>query len=107
MSFFADRVKDTTNSSGTGPIILNGVAATGYQTFATAFGAESHMVAYCIADQSGTNWEVGYGVFNGTTGLTRATVLSSSNAGAPVNCRVPDDPSPVLRRDRDGFAAIV
>lgn len=85
MNFFADRVKDATSSGGTGPIILSGVAPTGYQTFATAFGAQSRMVAYCIAEQAAAKWEVGYGLFNGTTGLTRATVLSSSDAGAPVN----------------------
>jgi hypothetical protein len=42
-------------------------------------------VAYCIADQTGNNWEVGTGVFNGTTGLTRVTVLASSNGGSLVN----------------------
>jgi hypothetical protein len=42
-------------------------------------------VAYCIADQTGNNWEVGTGVFNGTTGLTRVTVLGSSNGGSLTN----------------------
>jgi len=82
---YRDRVKDTTTSTGTGAITLAGVAPTGYQTFATAFGASPITVAYCIADQSGANWEVGTGTFNGTTGLTRVTVLGSSNAGSLVN----------------------
>jgi len=85
MSLYADRVKDTTLITGTGPITLVNTAPTGYQTFATAFGATSQTVAYCIADQSGSNWEVGTGVFNGTTGLTRVTVLGSSNGGSLVN----------------------
>ena len=85
MSLYADRVKDTTLTTGTGPITLVNTAPTGYQTFATAFGATPQTVAYCIADQSGSNWEVGTGVFNGTTSLTRVTVLGSSNAGALVN----------------------
>jgi len=85
MALYADRVKDTTTSTGTGPITLANSAPTGYQTFATAFGSTSLTVAYCIADQSGANWEVGTGVFNGTTGLTRVTVLASSSAGSPVN----------------------
>lgn len=85
MSLYADRVKDTTLTTGTGPITLVNTAPTGYQTFATAFGATSQTVAYCIADQTGSNWEVGTGVFNGTTGLTRVTVLGSSNSGSLVN----------------------
>ena len=85
MALYADRVKDTTTSTGTGSITLANSAPTGYQTFATAFGSTSQTVAYCIADQSGSTWEVGTGVFNGTTGLTRATVLASSNAGSLVN----------------------
>jgi hypothetical protein len=81
---YADRVKDTTLSTGTGAITLAGVAPTGYQTFAAGFGASAVTVSYCIADQTGNNWEVGVGTFDGTTGLTRTTVLGSSNAGAPV-----------------------
>jgi hypothetical protein len=81
---YADRVKDTTLSTGTGAITLAGVAPTGYQTFAAGFGASAVTVSYCIADQAGNNWEVGVGTFNGTTGLTRTTVLGSSNAGAAV-----------------------
>jgi hypothetical protein len=82
---FADRVKDTTVSVGTGAITLGNSAPTGYQTFATAFGVSPVTVAYCIADQAGPNWEVGSGTFDGTTGLTRTTVLASSNAGALVS----------------------
>jgi hypothetical protein len=41
---------------------------------------------YTIADQSGSNWEVGIGTYTsaGTT-LSRDTVLSSSNSGSLVN----------------------
>ena len=86
MALYADRVKDSTSITGTGAITLSGTAATGgYQTFAGAFGSTPQTVAYCIADRVGTNWEIGTGVFNGTTSLTRSTVLSSSNSGALVN----------------------
>jgi hypothetical protein len=81
---YRDRVKDTTTSTGTGAITFAGVAPTGYQTFQAGFGS-AQTVAYCIADQTGANWEVGTGNFNGTTGLTRTTVLGSSNANALVN----------------------
>lgn len=85
MALYADRVKDSTSITGTGAITLSGTAPTGFQSFATAFGATPQTVAYCIADQTGNNWEVGTGVFNGTTGLTRVTVLGSSNGGSLVN----------------------
>jgi hypothetical protein len=81
---FADRVKDSTDSTGIGPIVLSGTAPTRFQTFASAFGSAPVAVSYCIADQSGPNWEVGIGTFNGTTGLTRSAVLASSNAGGFV-----------------------
>jgi hypothetical protein len=82
MPYIADRVKDTTTSTGTGAITLAGAAPTGFRTFSAAFGA--CVVGYCIDDGAG-NWEVGKGMFNGTTGLSRDVVRSSSNAGALVN----------------------
>ena len=80
----ADRVKETTTSTGTTAITLAG-AATGYQTFSAAIG-NSNTTFYTIADQGGANWEVGIGTYTsaGNT-LARTTVLSSSNAGSLVN----------------------
>lgn len=83
MSTLADRVKDHTASTGTGAITLADSAPTGFRTFSAAFGAASTVVNYCIDDLAG-RWEVGSGTFNGTTGLTRTTVLSSSNGNALV-----------------------
>ena len=87
MSIYADRVNQPVTTPGTGPLTLGSTPTAGYQTFLSAFGTGTTTVAYCIADQSGTNWEVGSGSYNGTTNvLTRpATPLSSSNAGAIVN----------------------
>jgi hypothetical protein len=83
---YADRVKDTTLSTGTGAITLAGAAPTGYQSFLTAFGTGTQTVAYCIADQTGPNWEVGTGTYNGSANtLARTTVLASSNGGSLVN----------------------
>ena len=85
MPRFADRVKDTTTTTGTGAITLAGTPPTGYVTFATGIGAVTSInVAYVIDGGTG-EWEVGKGTFNGTTGLTRDIVRSSSNAGALVN----------------------
>jgi hypothetical protein len=77
-----DRVKETTTVAGTGTATLLG-AALGYQSFAVI--GNGNTTYYCIADQGGSNWEVGLGTYtaSGTT-LARTTVLSSSNAGALV-----------------------
>jgi hypothetical protein len=79
-----DRVQETCNAPGTGVVTLLG-AVNGFQTFAAGIG-NSNTTYYTIADQAGPNWEVGLGTLNATaTTLTRTTVLSSSNAGNPVN----------------------
>lgn len=79
----ADRVKETTTTTGTGTVTLLG-ASTGYQSFAAV--GNGNTTYYCIAGQTGSEWEVGIGTYTsaGTT-LARNTVLSSSNAGSLVN----------------------
>jgi hypothetical protein len=83
----ADRVRDTTTSTGTGAIVLANSPPGGYQSFASGFpSAPVSDVMYVIADQNaGPNWEFGSGTFNGSTGLTRDAVLASSNGGSLVN----------------------
>ena len=82
MPLIADRVMETTTTTGTGSLTLAGAKA-GYQSFATAFGSGSRVVGYAMSD--GTDWEVGVGTFNGTTGLTRDRIEASSNSGNAVN----------------------
>ncbi len=81
MPYIADRVQETTATTGTGAVTLAG-AVSGYQSFASAFGAAALTVQYLLV--SGSAWEVGKGTFNGTTGMTRDFVRSSSNAGALI-----------------------
>jgi hypothetical protein len=81
MPYIADRIQETTTTAGTGAVTLAG-AVTGYQSFATGFGSDSKTVQYLIVN--GSLWEVGKGTFNGTTGLTRDTVRSSSSAGSLI-----------------------
>ena len=78
----ADRVKETTTTTGTGTVTLLG-ASTGYQSF-SAIG-NGNTTYYTIAGQSGSEWEVGIGTYtsSGTT-LSRDTVLASSNGGSLV-----------------------
>jgi hypothetical protein len=79
----ADRVQETTLTTGTGTVTLAG-AVLGFQTFAVI--GNGNTTFYTIADQGGSNWEVGIGTYtsSGTT-LSRDTVLSSSNGGSLVN----------------------
>ena len=77
----ADRVKETTTTTGTGTVTLGG-AVTGFQSFA-AIG-DGNTTYYTIAGQSSNEWEVGIGTFtsSGTT-LARTTVLSNSSGTEP------------------------
>jgi hypothetical protein len=79
----ADRVRETTTTTGTGSITLAG-AVGGYQSFSVV--GNGNTTYYCIASQSASEWEVGVGTYTSSgTILARTTVLSSSNAGAAVN----------------------
>ena len=77
----ADRVKETTTTSGNGTVTLLG-ASTGYQSFAII--GNGNTTYYCIANQGTNEWEVGIGTYtaSGTT-LARTTVLSNSSATEP------------------------
>ena len=77
----ADRVKETTTTTGTGTVTLLG-ASTGFQSFAgIGYGNTTY---YTIAGQTGSQWEVGIGTYtsSGTT-LARTTVLSNSAGTQP------------------------
>lgn len=81
-----DRIQDQTTTTGTGTITLAGVAPTGFRTF-TGYITSLATVRYLIESEDSTEWEIGEGIFTdaGSDTLTRANVLSSSNAGALVN----------------------
>ena len=79
----ADRVKETTTTTGTGDITLAG-AATQYQSCNSAFGLNVYF-QYAIVGQTGTEWETGLGYLSSSTTLVRDRVYSSSNSNALVN----------------------
>ena len=82
MPLYADRVQETTTTTGTGTVALAG-AVSGFRTFMSAL-SDGDRVCYTIA--LGTEWETGDGVFtaSGTT-LTRENVYASSNSNALVS----------------------
>lgn len=77
----ANRVKETSTTTGTGTYTLAG-AATGFESFATV--GDGNICYYCATD--GTDWEVGIGTYtlSGTT-LARTAIIQSSNSDAAVN----------------------
>src|SRR5207253_5550841 len=79
----ADRVKETTTTTGTGNLTLAGSATT-FRTFNNAIGTNV-LFFYAIAHQSADEWEVGEGYLSGSTTLVRVRVLASSNSGAAVS----------------------
>jgi hypothetical protein len=80
----ADRVRETTTTTGTGTITLLG-AVTGFQSFSAGIG-NGNSTYYTISDNVTNQWEVGIGTYTaaGST-LSRDTVLSSSSSGSLVN----------------------
>lgn len=79
----ADRVKETSTTTGTGTYNLAG-ASTGFRTFVAGIGNGNtcHYVA-----ENGVDWEVGLGTVTDATPdtLARTRILASSNAGSAVN----------------------
>lgn len=80
----ADRVRETTTTTGTGTVSLGG-AVTDYQSFSVI--GTGNTTYYTIAGTGTGEWEVGIGTY--TSGapstLARTTVLASSNSGSAVN----------------------
>jgi hypothetical protein len=78
-----DRVKESSNTTGTGTFSLGG-AYSGFQSFSVI--GNSNTTYYAIVNLSAAEWEVGIGTYtaSGAT-LSRDTILESSNSGSAVN----------------------
>jgi hypothetical protein len=80
----ADRVRETTTTTGTGTINLEG-AVTNFETF-TANLSNGDTTYYAIVDNTNNAFEVGLGTF--ATGspntLARTTIIASSNSNSAV-----------------------
>jgi len=81
MVVLANRVKVETTTTGTGTVTL-GAAASGYQTFADGGVADGDTVRYTIED--GSDWEIGYGLYN-SAGPTLTRTLMESSTGSLLN----------------------
>lgn len=75
------RIKETTQTTGTGILTLAG-AVTGFNTFLAEIG-DTNLCFYWLLDANGTAWEKGIGTVGSGT-LARTTVLRSSNSNAAI-----------------------
>jgi hypothetical protein len=101
----ADRVKETSTTTGTGTLNLGG-AEPGYQTFVAGIG-NGNTTYYAIVNRATSEFEVGIGTVTDAAPdtLSRDTIISSSNGGSAVNfsagtkdviCTLPSEKSYVL-----------
>ena len=79
----ADRVKDTSSTTGTGAITLSGTPPTGFQNLA-AIGTTGTTFPYLLENTAAGEWECGTGTITGANTFSRS-VTSSSNGGSLVN----------------------
>ena len=78
----ADRIKETTTTTGTGPLTLAG-AVVGFFRFSSVM-AIGDTCTYSVVSATLTESEAGIGTYSALNTLTRTTVQSSSNANAAV-----------------------
>ena len=80
-----DRVKETSTTTGTGTLNLDG-ASTGFVTFVAGI-ATGNTTYYTIHNQGTAEWEVGIGTVTDASPdtLSRTTIISSSNSDSAVD----------------------
>lgn len=81
MPRLADRVQETSTTTGTGDFTLAG-AVTGFRAFNPTVEVGER---FWYAIEGGAEWETGIGYLSATTTLVRETVNASSNSGSLVN----------------------
>ena len=82
MFIISDRVKETSTTTGTGPVVLNGSFGA-FKPFYVGIG-DGNTTYYTI--ENGSRWEVGQGVFDsGSNSLSRDIVFDSSSGGSKID----------------------
>ncbi len=83
---YADRVKDTSTTTGTGPFTVSGTAPTGFQTFDDKFGGGGYTSnnQFPVTVDGGANWVTGYGHLSDAVTVVIDTITDSSNGGSAV-----------------------
>jgi hypothetical protein len=79
----ADRVRDTSTSTGTGTFVVSGTAPTAFRTFSAVLSTNDTFY-YAIQHQTANEWEIGLGTYSSANTITRTTVYASSAGGSAV-----------------------
>ena len=80
-----DRVKATSTTAGTISMVVSGTLG-GFVTFNDGIGNTNTTYYTIVGEDYPAEWEVGVGVYtNGTTTLSRDTVIGSSNGGSKTD----------------------
>lgn len=79
----ADRVRETSTTTGTGNITVTG-PLTSFRSFGSVL-ATNDTFYYAIASYSLNEWEIGIGTYASANTIARTTVIASSNANTAVN----------------------
>ena len=78
----ADIVKETTASTGTADYTVSGAVA-GFRRFRDV--CTTNDTVYYVADDGGSNREVGLGTYSATDTIQRTRIIASTNGGSAVN----------------------
>lgn len=81
IKYFANRVKESSTTSGAGNLVLGGPIA-GYKSFISGIGSDKLLTYYIYRLDTSSEWEIGTGyiqVSGGVNILVRQSVVSSSN----------------------------
>jgi hypothetical protein len=79
----ADRTKQQTTTTGTGPVTL-GSSVTGFQVF-SAVCSNADTFHYAIVHLTNGSWETGLGTYNSGAGTVSRSVLTSSDNNALID----------------------
>jgi Chaperone of endosialidase len=81
----ADRVRDTTTTTGTGPFAISGAAPVTYRSFGAVMSVGDTCIGFIQQQSSPSEWVVGLLTYSATNQITVTTIFASSNGGAAVN----------------------
>jgi hypothetical protein len=81
---YADRVRDTTTTTGTGPFTVAAAPPSGYRTFSVVCSTNDTFSG-CIEDPATGDWVTGKFTYSGSNQITVTTVKASSNSNSAVS----------------------
>lgn len=87
IKYFANRVRETSTTTGSGNFVLSGAVA-GYKSFISSIGSDKQLTYYIYRQDTSFEWEFGVGyitVSGGINILVRERAVSSSNNNNLVN----------------------